>query len=105
MNRSTRSCTATTSPRKGRLRLGDGRDDLVAQAREAAQELGSLRLEPLDQPAVLLAAPLLLVEPPRLQDLGVVDPRHRRRDVVAEVGVALPLDRALRDTLDDRGRV
>src|SRR5205823_13825912 len=82
--------------------LGDRGDDLFAQAREAAQEVGTLGLEALDQSPVLVGAALALVEAARLQDLQLVDPRHRGRDEVAEVGVPLPLDRALRDALDDR---
>ena len=53
---------------------------------------------------VLVRAAGRLVQPPRLQDVevGGVDARHAGRDLVAEVGVGLPLDGALGDRLDDR---
>src|SRR6185436_19556431 len=54
--------------------LRDGGDDLVAEAREALQELGPLGLEALDQGPVLVSAALLLVQTARLQDLRLVDP-------------------------------
>src|SRR4029077_18548876 len=90
-------------PRESGLR--DGGDELVAEAREAPQELGPLGLEALDQGPVLVSAALLLVQTARLQDLWLVDPRHRGRDEVAEVRIAFPLDRALGDALHDRGGV
>ena len=46
-----------------------------------------------------------LVQLPGLQHLVVVDARHRGRDEIAEVGIALPLDRPVGDALDDRRRV
>src|SRR5690349_7951816 len=94
----------TTSPRSERY-LRDGVDDLVAQAREAPQEIGALALEALDHAAVLVGTTLILVQPSWLKDLRLVDPRHRGGDEVAEVGILLPLDRALGDALDDRRRV
>src|SRR5688572_13082765 len=93
-----------TNPRVG---LADGVDNLGREAVEAAQELTALAVQALDLALVLVQAPLRLVEPARAQDglvLGV-DPGNVPGDLVAEVGILFPLDRALRDPLDDRGRV
>src|SRR5438477_11113725 len=54
-------------------RLADGCDDLGRETRKREEELGALRLQARDVPAVLLAAPEALVEAPRLQDFDVVD--------------------------------
>src|SRR5205807_5635358 len=68
----------------------DGGEDLLAEPREPGQEVAPLLLEPLHHGGILVAASLALVEPPRLEDLGVVDAGERAGDLVPEVGVSLP---------------
>src|SRR5438309_10868301 len=80
-------------------------DDLAAQAREALQVRAPFGLEPLHDAAVLVGAALPRVELAGLEDLLVVDARHRAGDLVAEVVVAVPLDGSLGDRLDHRARV
>src|SRR4029077_7527606 len=48
---------------------------------------------------------LALVEPTWLQELGVVEPGHLRRDLVAEVGIRLEDDRSFGDAFHARGRM
>src|SRR5436309_12138564 len=48
---------------------------------------------------------LAVVEPARLEELGVVEPWYRARDLVAEVGIRLEGDRSFGDALHARRRV
>src|SRR5206468_9407138 len=80
-------------------------DDLGPQPREALQVGATLRLEALDDVAVLVAAALARIELAWLQDLLVVDPRDEDSHLVAEIGVGLPLDGALGDRLHCGARV
>src|SRR5262245_37973614 len=108
------ACTATnhlqraaavSQPRPGPEALSDCGDDLCGETWERREEVRALRLQALDLRAVLVRSARALVELPRLQHLDVVDSRHRRRDEIAEVRIALPLDRPVRDALDDRRRM
>src|SRR6478672_4291698 len=103
--RCTASFTGTSSATSGVL--ADRLHDCAGKARVLRQELGALALQPLDPARVLLGPALLGVEQSRLQDvpIGGLDARHLRGDLVTEVGVRLPLDRALGDALHDGGRV
>src|SRR3954447_911894 len=85
----------------------DSVDDLVGQRRVLLQVLDALGLERLDDLGVVVAATGGLVQLLRPQHgrVGVLDPGHVSRDLVAEVRVLGPLDRALGDALDDRRRV
>src|SRR3954454_24589580 len=85
----------------------DSVDDLVGQRRVLLQVLDALGLERLDDLGVVVAATGGLVQLLRPQHgrVGVLDPGHVSRDLVAEVRVLGPLDRALGNALDDRGRV
>ena len=56
-------------------RLADGLDDLLGELGELLQARDALGLQPLDDPRVLVAAALTLVEAARLQQLDVVDAR------------------------------
>src|SRR5919201_5225843 len=87
--------------------LPDGRDDLLREARKIGEELGAGSLQSLDSGFVEVLLPRPELGAARLQeiDIGRLDSRHLTRDEIAEVGVALPLDRSLRDSLHDRGRV
>ena len=51
---------------------------------------------------VLIGAAEPLVQPPRLEDLGVVDAGHGLGDLVAEIRVVGPADGVLDDRLHDR---
>src|SRR5215210_5465394 len=79
------------------------RDDLVGECGETAQECLALLLEALDDALVLVGAALRLVQLARAEHALVVaiDAGDVRGDLVAEVRVVPPLDRALGDALDD----
>src|SRR5687767_5068475 len=72
-----------------RKRLADRVDDLFGEARELREELGTGVLESLDACVALLFASGRLVQALRLKDVDVgrVDPGHRARDHVAEIGI------------------
>src|SRR6266540_5778642 len=85
--------------------LTNGSDDVVREAREVCEELGPLGLQPLHVRAIFVETAGALVEPARLEDVGVVDAWNRRGDEIPEVGISLPPDGAFGDSLHDRGRV
>src|SRR5690606_13020044 len=93
------------------LRLGrsgssaPGLADTRVERGEPREVLRPLRLEPLDQRAVLVAAALPLVELARLEQLRIVEAREVLRDEVAEVGVLGPGDVAGDDAALDGRRV
>src|SRR3954470_9008882 len=82
-------------------------DNLVGERRVLLQVLDTLGLERLHDLRVVVRAALRLVELLGTQEgrVGVLDAGHLRGDLVAEVRVLGPLDRALGDALDDRRRV
>src|SRR2546423_11122686 len=86
-----------------RTELADRPDDLLRQLGEPREVLAALSAEPLDESLVLVAAALAVVQPPRLQELDVVDAGHVLRHLVAELRLVGPLDRILGDGPDDRG--
>src|SRR4029450_1977530 len=86
-------------PRRSTGGLADRLDDLGRELGEALEVRHALGLEPVDDLAVLLKATLPLVGAARLEELDVVEVRHRIRDLVAEVLVLRPRDRALGDAL------
>src|SRR5437588_6077208 len=83
--------------------LSDGCDDLVREAGEVVEELGTLALQPRDVIQVLVETTGPLVQLARLQDLCVIDAGDGGSDEVTEVGVALPFDRSFGNPLHDRG--
>src|SRR3954453_11908072 len=85
----------------------DSVDDLVGQRRVLLQVLDALGLESLDDLGVVVAATGGLVQLLRTQHgrVGVLDTGHLSRDLIPEVRILGPLDRALGDALDDRRRV
>ena len=77
---------ATPGPGTGRARApaadqpagrsADRLDDGLVQAGERGEVLPALPLEPRHHRRVLVHPALPLVQPPRLEDLGVIDPGH-----------------------------
>src|SRR3954468_4883450 len=102
-----RSTAASVSMTSRRSALSDSVDDLVGQRRVLLQVLDALALERLDDLVVIVEPALRLVQLPRPQHgrIRLLDPGDAGGDLVAEVRILGPLDRALGDALDDRGGV
>src|SRR5215469_12269985 len=83
--------------------LTDGLYDGLVEAGERGEVLPALPLHPAHHGVVLGGPALPGVQQPRLENLRVIHAGDRLGDLVAEVGVAGPPDRALHDGLHDRG--
>src|SRR5205823_13445951 len=77
-------------------------DDLFRKALPLPEVLAAVGVVLRDELVVLVEPPLPLVQRLRLEIIGVVELGDFGGHEVAEVGVALPLDRPLRDRLHDR---
>src|ERR1051325_2587759 len=103
-NPGSQTISARRSPQAG---SGHGFGDISIEPREGFHVVAALAAQALDDAAVLVEPPLLRVQLARAEQPLVVpvDPRHARRDLVAEVGIAVPADRPLGDPLDDGAAV
>src|SRR5438874_13819780 len=95
----------TSRPSRKAPSTADGGQDVLIQPWILREGCDPLLLVTLDELPVLGGAARALVEAPGLEQLDVADPGDALGDLVAEVRVSYPADRALRDRLDDRARV
>src|SRR5437867_9339897 len=89
----------------GEERLTDGSHDFRIETRIFLKLGDAFSLQALHHRLILIGATGAFVQPLRLQDLDIVDARDALSNLITEVGIPRPGNRALRDGLDDRARV